>query len=69
MKVVWKDLPTYGDLYTIKEFKEEMKDQFIIPGYDGSGYYASENKMTNIYVPSNVEDLDLSYTHVMWFNN
>lgn len=69
MKVVWKDLPTYGDLYTIEEFKEHMKDQFIIPGYDGSGSYASENKRTNIDVPSNVEDLDLSYTHVVWFNN
>lgn len=68
MKVIWKDLPDYGDLYTIEEFKKHMEYQSIIPGYDGSGCYASENKITNIDVSSDLEDLDLSYTHVIWFN-
>ena len=40
----------------------------MIPGWDGSGKYATEDKMSNLYVPEKPEDLDLSYSHVIWFN-
>lgn len=69
-EIIWKDLSKYGDLIPINEFKQHMKDNFLIPGYDGSGVYASSTQKTNIYVPEDYEDLDtLNYTHVEWYNN
>lgn len=68
VEVVWSAFPKYGDLYTMEEFKNHMEDKFIIPEWDGSGCYASKDKKTNVYVSDNIEDLDLSYTHVLWFN-
>lgn len=67
-KIVWSDLSPHGDLIPMSEFKNYMEHEFMIPGWDGSGKYATEDKMTNLYVPEKPEDLDLSYSHVIWFN-
>lgn len=67
-KIVWSDLSPHGELIPMSEFKNHMDHEFMIPGWDGSGKYATEDKMSNLYVPEKPEDLDLSYSHVIWFN-
>ena len=61
-----KVLPDYGDHFTLKDFTE-MVQMGCINEYDGSGYYATDKEMSDIYV-----DLDklgnFNWSHVMWFN-
>lgn len=68
--ITWRALkPKEGDLMSIQKFKKELEHQAFIPGWDGSGKYATEAQVSNKYVPEKPEDLDLSYTHVIWYNN
>lgn len=69
-KEILEEIPDYGDLFTIEEFEKDCKSGGFID-YDGTGYYAFKNKMTNkeISCDSFVKGTyDKNYTHVMWFN-
>lgn len=70
--VEWGDLPDYGHLMTMEEFKDNVDAGGFID-YDGHGYYATTEKMSNkIISPSDFKNnrvLDnVEFTHVMWFN-
>ena len=57
--------PTNGELYTMKKFKN-MVESDDISDYDGSGSYSDGvYEYHDIYT---VENLDESYSHVMWYN-
>lgn len=64
--IKYKPIPKYGDLMTLKEFKESCINGFFTD-YDGHGYYATDTQMSDIRVPFNGWDND--WTHVVWFNN
>lgn len=62
------EIPEYGEKMTSKEFFQCVKDG-IFNDYDGHGRYATKNKMTNIYVyPSDIVNIDIRWSHVIWFN-
>ncbi len=64
------DLPDYGTLMTLEDFKECCMDGSFID-YDGSGNYATETQQSNIDIhPSDVlaGKIRTDFTHVMWFN-
>ncbi|GAF85281.1 unnamed protein product [marine sediment metagenome] len=61
-----------GDLMTIEEWKECVEGGGFID-YDGSGNYATKDKVSNKSVsPSDVEAgrfrTDVEFTHIMWYN-
>jgi len=63
-------IPDYGDHMTMEHFVECCRSGGFI-NYDGSGRYATADKITDKpIIPSDVmNDLyDKSYTHVVWFN-
>lgn len=65
-----KPIPNYGDLMTMEDFYDCVKSGLFIDD-DGTGYYAFENAMTNVY--TNLNDVyherqPKEYTHVVWFN-
>ena len=63
-------IPEYGDKMTLKEFIEAVDCGMFID-YDGHGYYATENEMTDIAVlPSMIinKNIDERWSHVVWFN-
>ena len=65
-----REIPKYGDLMTLNEFKESCEDALFID-YDGSGKYATKTQMSTIPVyPSDVTKgiLREDFTHVVWFN-
>lgn len=68
-----RDLPDYGDLIPIEEFKECV-EHGMFTDYDGSGHWSNGEKMTKS-LGDRVCDLDaigqaieFGVTHVMWFN-
>ena len=70
--VVWTDLPDYGDLMTMEEFKGYCESGMFID-YDGGGNYASATKMSNKDIsPSDFKEGRIlnnpEFTHVVWFN-
>jgi len=68
--VEYEKIPDYGDKMTLKIFIESCKDGSLID-YDGHGYYAFKNKMSNIMVhPSDITSGKIlrDFTHVVWFN-
>ena len=70
--VEWKDLPSYGDLMTKKDWLECVAGGGFID-YDGSGNYSDGKRMSNKSVsPSDVEADQImkndEFTHIMWFN-
>lgn len=57
--------PDIGDLFTMKEFKK-MVESAGINDYDGSGAYSDGRyEYHDIYT---VQNLDESYSHVVWYN-
>ena len=65
-----KELPSYGDLMTLKEFIDCVRGGGFID-YDGHGSYATETECSNLTVrPSDIltEKYRKDFTHVMWFN-
>jgi hypothetical protein len=62
-------LPDYGDLMTIKDFRDACSVGALID-YDGTGYPVKDGKMArNVNVlPSKRNRIPKSATHVMWFN-
>jgi hypothetical protein len=65
-----KPIEEDDDKFTLEEFKECVRDGFLID-YDGFGYLATENEMSNITVyPSGLwsMQIDPKFTHVVWFN-
>lgn len=62
-------LPDYGDLMTVKDFREACEGGAFID-YDGSGHPVKGKRMArNVDVqPSKVKEIPADATHVMWFN-
>ena len=60
----------YGDIFTVEEFKELVKEGMFID-YDGSGIPAKLEGVVddsiNIY-PSRLDKIPEDATHVIWFN-
>lgn len=68
--VEYEPIPDYGDVFTAQEFEATVKDGGSID-YDGHGYYATADRMTNQRaVPSRIKEHGLlpGWTHVVWFN-
>jgi len=66
--------PDNGDLMTIEEFAENVRDRMLID-YDGHGEWATATHVTNIKIwPSMYQDwpfppkTEPPITHVMWYN-
>jgi len=68
-KYYWEPLPTYGDLFTVREFMCSVESGLFIDN-DGIGYYATDTQMSDLEaIPSQFNpDIDPIFTHVMWFN-
>lgn len=67
---ITEDIPDYGDHMTIEDFIECAKSGGFID-YDGSGNYATKDKMTDIEIyPSDITAgvYRKDFTHVVWFN-
>ena len=63
---------TFGAVYTIEDFIENVKDGDFIP-YDGCGHYwdEKENKTTDAYTSFDVNVLkekSKTYKYVIWYN-
>lgn len=68
--IEFEELPDYGDHFTINEFIDYIKNG-VFTDYDGTGYYAKEDKMTRIEAtPSLIlnGNIDGRWSHVIWFN-
>lgn len=63
----YRPMSKYGDLMTIEEFEENLRDG-CINRYDGSGYYAFADKVSDLHVNFDPDELDKDFTHVAWFN-
>jgi hypothetical protein len=66
------DLPDYGDHMTLEDFNDCVKCGGFID-YDGTGYYATKDKMNRAFVASPGAIMSGKKppkwaTHVMWFN-
>lgn len=70
--IKWSDYDGVGSLMTIDEWLSHVDFGGFID-YDGFGYYATEDKVSNIsVVPShakrNVMVTDRGFTHIVWYN-
>ena len=70
--IEWEEIPDYGHLMTMEDFKESVDCGGFID-YDGFGYYATKDKMSNKQiVPSDFRKNHIlknkEFTHVVWFN-
>lgn len=62
------EIPDYGDVMTVKEFKEEVECG-MFGDYDGSGKPAKDGKMSHQDIkPSKIEEIPSDATHIVWFN-
>lgn len=64
------DLPDFGDLMTIEEFKGHVESGMFID-YDGTGYYATSTQESDLYArPSDIRAgiIDNRFTHIAWYN-
>ena len=67
------DLPDYGDLIPIEEFKECV-EYGMFTDYDGCGNWSNGEKMTKGFgdrvcdLDSIDQAIEFGVTHVMWFN-
>ena len=69
-QIIYKDIPDYGEHVTIEKFIEWIESSCVID-WDGTGYYATENKQSNIYAhPSEIYKgiINTNFTHVVWYN-
>ena len=65
-----KELPTYGDVMSLKSFIECVNEGGFID-YDGHGYYVKDGKESNIMIiPSDVEynSVRKDFDTIVWFN-
>lgn len=63
-RVYDRELPNYGDLMTIEEWKDAVEEGYIMDD-DGSGNWVKDGMMSR-FDPFSSEQEDA--THVMWFN-
>lgn len=62
------DLPSYGDLMTVDEFRGSVACGGLID-YDGYGCPVKDGREANINIyPSYQHLIPLDATHIMWFN-
>jgi len=64
------DIPDYGDVMTLNEFKNICRNGGFID-YDGHGHYIDGDKMTDINIyPSDVKTKSLRHelNKIIWFN-
>lgn len=64
------DMPDYGDVMSLNDFIETVRDGGFID-YDGSGNYVKDGKMSNIDIyPSDVEygAIRKDFDTIIWFN-
>lgn len=69
-KLEFNKIPYYGDLITLKEFREHCKAGMFID-YDGFGYLATQSGMSDMVIrPSYLGKIVIPKwaTHVVWFN-
>ena len=63
-----KDIPDYGDVFSVKEFIEMCKSSSLVD-YDGIGYPVKKKKVANmVIIPSNWKNIPEDATHIVWFN-
>lgn len=70
MSYTLEEIPEYGDVMSLKDFVKSVNDGWFID-YDGSGNYATKDKMTNISIyPSDVEkgNIRKDFDSIVWFN-
>ena len=61
-------LTTFGDLMTVQEFKDAVKENFLIDS-DGSGNVVKDNLEAEwVIYPSIVHLIPEDATHIIWFN-
>lgn len=65
MRLYDEELPKYGDLMTVEDWKEDVESGSFI-NTDGSGYWVKDGKMSRDDEVFSSPQLDA--THVMWFN-
>lgn len=66
----YSKLPDYGNVMSLKEFKECCKEGYFID-YDGSGNYVKDGMMSNITIlPSDVTENNVrtDFDTIIWFN-
>lgn len=66
----FEDLPDYGDVMSLNDFIESVKDGGFID-YDGSGTYVRDGKISNISIhPSDVDNNSVrkDFDTIIWFN-
>lgn len=61
-----QEIPSYGDLIRMDEFRE-MVGSGMFTSDDGYGYY-SRDAVTMGTNPVCLSELDTSYVYVVWFN-
>ena len=63
-----QELPNFGDLMTVEEFKRRVESKFFID-YDGFGQAVKEGKVDPVLIyPSQVDEIPEDATHIMWYN-
>ena len=65
-----EDIPDYGDVMTLNQFKNNVKNGGFVD-YDGYGHYIDGDKMTDIIIyPSDVKHHSLRHklNKIIWFN-
>ena len=70
MPYTLEDIPTYGDVMTLKKFISCVKSGGFID-YDGFGNYVKDNKVTNIQIyPSDVKHNSIrkEFDTIVWYN-
>lgn len=60
-----REIPAYGDLFTLDEWRSMTKQGAIIP-YDGTGYQGTAEGYDNTL--SAFAPIVEGCTHIMWFN-
>ena len=70
MSYVLSDLPKYGDVMSLKDFVENVRDGGFID-YDGFGNYVKDGKETDIAIyPSDVRygSIRTDFDTMVWYN-
>jgi hypothetical protein len=66
----YRDLPTYGTVMSLKEFKSDCRSGGFID-YDGFGHYVKDGKESNITIyPSDVikNKVRKDFDTIVWYN-
>ena len=69
-KIEFRQPYNFGDKMTLDEFINDCKEGFFTDS-DGSGYYGTEDKQTNLPIcPSSIMSgtYRTDFSHVYWFN-